>query len=113
MFFLVPGHDDFPDGKAAFLCSYSDDDDQNYITETFARRRLKVSEGADGKVVLTFAWTFDRQSEARKFNIVPDCEIDKDVRLGMKCLEENQNLPIDNGDDEAVSEMGLLGTSHC
>jgi hypothetical protein len=110
--FLVPGHEHFLDGKAALLCDYSDDDDQNYITETAARKRLKVCEGPDGKVTLTFAWTFECQSEDRKFNIVPDSQIDRDVRFGMKYLEECQNSLIDDGDVEAISERRALGTSH-
>jgi hypothetical protein len=85
--FLVPGHEEFLDGKAALLCSYSDEDDQNYITETVARR-LKVPEDPDGKVALTFARTSESQSEVRKFNIVPNHEIASDVKFGMKPLKE-------------------------
>jgi hypothetical protein len=97
------------DGIAALTCCYCDDDDQNYITKT-SSKRLKVPEGPDGKISLTFAWRSGCQSEVRKFSIVSDREIETDVKFGMKFLEESQNSPID-GDDEAASEMGPLGTS--
>lgn len=108
--FLVPDNDLYDDGKAVLYCTYCDDDDQNYIAQV-ALEKLKVREGADGKVSLSFI--DGGRSSNRKF-IAQDCtsrgeEFESDILFGMKTppesaaeespLEEISNIAFDGGDD--------------
>jgi hypothetical protein len=118
--FLVPGHEDYIDGKAALLCSYCDEDDQNIITQTaFARLKLQVRKDPTGMIPLTFAWKGVGKSTVKKFSVRNDDEIETDVRFGMKRSEESTKTPVALGDEddesaESVSEgMHQLGKSPC
>jgi len=108
---LVPGVEEvYYGGKAAIACSYSDDDNENYILEPISNR-LKLQPGADGKVTLTFCWQDGGPSEVRKFNVRPLGEpgVKTDIRLGMKPLEERPESitkkDVDEGDEEEVQDI--------
>jgi hypothetical protein len=87
---LIPrtGHEEYGDGKLTVLCSYYDNDDQNYIGEAISSA-LNGWIDFDGKVSLAFIWKPGGQSVRRKFNIVPDPAIKTGVVFGMKSLEYN------------------------
>lgn len=114
------------DGKAALLCSYSEDDDKNYIAPPIFKR-LTGREGVYGPVTLNFVVRDGGQSSYRKF-IVQDRTINgeefkTDIRFGMKVSEESalaksiseeiSNVAFDGGEDERDSDLQQLGTSTC
>jgi hypothetical protein len=113
---LVPGVEDtYYHGKAVIACSYSDDDDENYILEPICNR-FKLQWGADRKVTLTFCWQDGGPSEVRTFNVRPLGEpgLETDIRLGMKPLEERTESAtqkdVGEGDDEEVQDIGTPPT---
>ena len=111
---LVPGLEDTYYGtKAAIACSYSDDDNENYILEPICNR-LKLQPGADGKVTLTFCWQDEGPSEVRRFTVRPlgVPEVKTDIRFGMKPLVERteSKTDIDEEDDEEVRDIGAPHT---
>ena len=90
MNFLVHNHDICDDRKAALCCCYSNNDDKNYISREILKR-LKIREGADGNVFLSFV-NGGRISN-REF-IVQDCtsrgeQLMSDIMFGMKTPAES------------------------
>lgn len=113
---LVPGVEDtYYGGKAVIACSYSDDDNENYILQPICNR-LKLLPGADGKVTLTFCWQDEGPSEVRRFTVRPlgEPEVKTDIRSGMKPLveptESNTKTDVDEEDDEEVRDIGTPPT---
>lgn len=111
---LIPGVDDpYYGGKGAIACSYSDDDNENYMLEPISNR-LKLQPGEDGKVTLSFCWQDDGPSEVRRFTVCPLGEpgVKTDIRLGMKPLdkptESSTKKDIDERDDEEVRDIGRV-----
>jgi hypothetical protein len=104
---LAPAAEEYCGGIGAVSCSYSEDDNDNYMLEGICKR-LKLEREADGKVTLNFCWRLGGPSEERRFTVRPlgDPEVEADLRLGMKRPEVRTESTSRKDADEDEDEEG-------
>lgn len=105
MIALAPAAEEYYGGKGAIACSYSEDDNDNYMLEGICKR-LRLEREADGKVTLSFCWRPGGPSEERRFTVRPlgDPEVKTDLRLGMKPPEVRTGSTSQKDADEDEDE---------